>query len=348
MSNTTTAAKQAELALPGTNNFAKLPTEITLNIFSYLSHSELFNSALVCREWYFISTAPTLHYALDLTTLRQSSLNNYVPPATLSRHLCTARHLTFNSPPHISTNSILYLLTHVSASTNLRTLTLSSMSNARSASPALAHFFAAAQSTQLTHVDLSNTSVTTPVISALLQSHRGTLRSLILDFTEIGDGALKAIATGTALERVSIAGCFGLSKGALKRFLVRRIPGRVKAVGLRWLLDVRVAWVWEMLARAGVQEGSGGVLAEVDVGGCERLTLADIERVEEKWPGVKVRHTAVNAKDAVWGYRKYVAFLASLQAEGMPLVHKGERAEAEAMAKARVYPGRNVGETYRY
>lgn len=97
-----------------------------------------------------------------------------------------------------------------------------------------------------------------------------------------------------------------------------------------------------------MQEGSGGVLAEVDVGGCERLTLADIERVEEKWPGVKVRHTAVNAKDAVWGYRKYVAFLASLQAEGMPLVHKGERAEAEAMAKARVYPGRNVGETYRY
>lgn len=62
MSNTTTAAKQAELALPGTNNFAKLPTEITLNIFSYLSHSELFNSALVCREVSMLIFLPNDHF----------------------------------------------------------------------------------------------------------------------------------------------------------------------------------------------------------------------------------------------------------------------------------------------
>lgn len=64
MSSTTTTAKQAELVLPGTNSFAKLPTEITLNIFSYLSHSELFNSALVCREVSMLIFLPNDHFPL--------------------------------------------------------------------------------------------------------------------------------------------------------------------------------------------------------------------------------------------------------------------------------------------
>lgn len=80
-------------------------------------------------------------------------------------------------------------------------------------------------------------------------------------------------------------------------------------LGLRWLLDVRVTWLFELLSRNCVEE--------VDVSGCERLTLAEVRGVEKRWGCVKVVHTAVLVEDSIWGYRKYVEYLTTLPGEGV-------------------------------
>lgn len=153
-----------------------------------------------------------------------------------------------------------------------------------------------------------------------MKMHRTTLVELKLAFTEIGDGALRAIAAGERLENVSLAGCFGLNRGALRAWMGRRVPWSVKRVDLRWLVDVRVGWVVDMLARnaatggsGGKEEAKGGRLVEVDVTGCERLTLKEVRGIEERWKRVKVSHNAVLVEDSVWGYRKYVEYLTTLQ-----------------------------------
>lgn len=150
-----------------------------------------------------------------------------------------------------------------------------------------------------------------------MKAHRTTLVELKLAFTEIGDGALRSIAAGECLESVSVAGCFGLSRGALRAWMVRRIPWSVRRVDLRWLVDVRVGWVGDMLARNAVAEekkgAEGGRLEVVDVSGCERLTLKEVRSLEERWKMVKLSHSAVLVEDSVWGYRKYVEYLTTLQ-----------------------------------
>lgn len=154
-------------------------------------------------------------------------------------------------------------------------------------------------------MDLSGTAIDTPVVQALMKAHRSTLLHLKLAFTEIGDGALRAVATGERLRSISLAGCFGLSRGALRAWMGRRVPWSVRRIDLRWLVDVRIGWVADMLARNSRQGGGGkgGSLEAVDVSGCERLMLKEVQSLEERWRGVEVTSSAVLlVEGSIWGY----------------------------------------------
>lgn len=164
-------------------------------------------------------------------------------------------------------------------------------------------------------MDLSGTAIDTPVVHALMKAHRSTLLVLKLAFTEIGDGALRAVATGERLRSISLAGCFGLSRGALRAWMGRRVPWSVRRVDLRWLVDVRVGWVADLLARNARQGGGKeGNLEVVDVSGCERLTLKEVQSLEERWRGVEVTNSAVLlAEGGIWGYQKLTEHPTMLQ-----------------------------------
>lgn len=144
-----------------------------------------------------------------------------------------------------------------------------------------------------------------------MKVHRSTLLQLKLAFTEIGDGALRAVATGERLRSISLAGCFGLSRGALRAWMGRRVPWSVRRVDLRWLVDVRIGWVADMLARnarqGGGGKGGGGSMEVVDVSGCERLTLKEVQGLEERWRGVEVTNSAVLlVEGGIWGCPRLV------------------------------------------
>lgn len=84
----------------------------------------------------------------------------------------------------------------------------------------------------------------------------------------------------------------------------RRVPWSVRRVDLRWLVDVRVGWVADLLARNAHQGGGKGSLETVDVSGCERLTLKEVQSLEERWRGVEVTNSAVLlVEGGIWGYR---------------------------------------------
>lgn len=163
-----------------------------------------------------------------------------------------------------------------------------------------------------------------------MKAHRSTLLELKLAFTEIGDGALRAVAAGERLRSVSLAGCFWLSRGALRAWMGRRMPQTVREVDLRWLVDVRVGWVTDMLAR-GVKQGEagkGGSLEAVDISGCGRLTLSEVQSLEKRWPGVKVTNSASPlAEDSTWGCQRL--------AENPKLPLSGIREVASAVASPR-------------
>ncbi|KAL0638433.1 hypothetical protein Q9L58_002577 [Maublancomyces gigas] len=297
-------SSKVEMELPSTNMFANLPVEITLNIFSCLAQSDLARCAAVSREWYIISSDPTLWHHLELSNLRHTSLPSHALPPSLARRLGVCRSLTLDSTTHINPTDILRLLYHASYSPNLHSLTLTSLTNFRSVSSHLGHFFLTTKSRCLTHVDLSGTAIDTPVVQALMKTHRSTLLVLKLAFTEIGDGALRAVAAGERLRSISLAGCFGLSRGALRAWMGRRVPWSVRRVDLRWLVDVRVGWVADLLARNARQGGGKGSLETVDVSGCERLTLKEVQSLEERWRGVEVTNSAVLlVEGGIWGYR---------------------------------------------
>lgn len=96
----------------------------------------------------------------------------------------------------------------------------------------------------------------------------------------------------------------------------RRVPWSVRRVDLRWLVDVRVGWVADLLAR-NARQGEGGKegnLEAVDVSGCERLTLKEVQSLEERWRGVEVTNSAVLlAEGGIWGYRKLTVHPTVLQ-----------------------------------
>jgi len=58
-------------------------------------------------------------------------------------------------------------------------------------------------------------------------------------------------------------------------------------------------------------------LRMLDVEGCERLTLGDLKGLASAYPRVEVRHDAREVADSVWGYRRYIEFLAQ-QTQGVP------------------------------
>ncbi|PWW71724.1 hypothetical protein C7212DRAFT_348796 [Tuber magnatum] len=304
LTTTSTAIPTGEPAVvSGADSFSKLPTEIISNIFSYLSYNDLSSCLSICREWYFIGNDPLLWNELDLSNLRNTSLPHFLVPRTLHRHLTTCRSLTIDAPISLGVHHILTLLKCASQSPNLCSLTLTSIPNIRSQTKALERFFLSVNSRNLQHVDLSKTSISTSVIQALLQTSRKTLKSLDLEFSNIEDPALRAIAQFEVLEHLSLLDCFSLSKPGLRSFLSKRLPASVRALKICWLPDVRIGWLYELLMKPGNR------VEKIDVRGCDRLTLGDLRCLQKIKPELEMVHTALLEEESVWGYRKYIEYL---------------------------------------
>ncbi|RPB03636.1 hypothetical protein L873DRAFT_1786656 [Choiromyces venosus 120613-1] len=309
----TTISTRKPMIVPGVDSFSKLPTEIISNIFSYLSYNDLSSCLSICREWYYIGNDPLLWHDLDLSNLRSTSLPHFLVPRTLHKHLTTCRSLTIDAPISIGVQHILILLKCASQSPNLRSLSLTSIPNIRSQTKTLEQFFLSTKSQNLQHVDLSKTSISTSVIQALLQTSRKTLKSLNLEFSNIEDPALRAIAQFEVLEHLSLLDCFSLSKPGLRSFLSKRFPASVRVLKICWLPDVRIGWLYELLMKPGNR------VEKIDVRGCERLTLGDLRCLQKIKPGLEIVHTALLEEESIWGYRKYIEYLGSL-APPPPLV----------------------------
>ncbi|CUS08424.1 unnamed protein product [Tuber aestivum] len=297
----------------GADSFSKLPTEIISNIFSYLSYNDLSSCLSICREWYYIGNDPLLWNELDLSNLRNTSLPHFLVPRTLHRRLTTCRSLTIDAPISIGVHHILTLLKCASQSPNLCSLTLTSIPNIRSQTKALEQFFLSVKSRNLQHVDLSKISISTSVIQALLQTSRKTLKSLDLEFSNVEDPVLRAIAQFEALEHLSLLDCFSLSKPGLRSFLSKRLPASVRVLKICWLPDVRIGWLYELLTKPGNR------IEKIDVRGCDRLTLGDLRCLQKIKPELEMVHTALLEEESVWGYRKYLEYMGSL-APPPPLV----------------------------
>jgi hypothetical protein len=174
-------------------------------------------------------------------------------------------------------------------------------------SHSLEHHFRMSQSRCLMHVDLSHSPVTTPAVVALMDRHRGTLRSLDLSHTAIGDGTLRAVLQAQMLHTLDISSCTSVSRTSIRNFLCKRFPGCLVTLSLRGLRDVKITWLYDLMKLP-----TSSNLKVLNVEGCERLTLGDLRELQEAWSGrVEIRHDARAEDDSVWGYRRYIEFLST-------------------------------------
>lgn len=222
-------------------------------------------------KWYYYATNPLLWRDLNLTSLRSAVFFERAPSGLASRALL-CRSLSINDPAELCTSHLCAVLQYLSRSPLLETLNIISVNYMRSYSTELAQIFAESVTKRLTAVNLSCTAVDSGPIVALMRRHGSSLRSLNLQLTCVGDGALRAITPGTPLRSLSIAGCYSISKAAIRAFLARRVPATLVELDLRWLHCVRAAWLRELY----VAQGGDGALRRLDVRGCERLTVGDV------------------------------------------------------------------------
>lgn len=172
-------------------------------------------------------------------------------------------------------------------------------------SHSLEQHFRLTRSRCLSHVDLSHSPVTTPAVIALMSVHRGTLRSLDLSHTSIGDGTLRAVSKAMVLHTLDISACPSISRTSIRNFLCRNFPGCLVTLSLRALKDVKITWLYDLMKLPG-----SAALRALNVHGCERLSLGDLEELKEAWGGrVLVGHDARDGADTVWAYRRYIEFL---------------------------------------
>lgn len=292
---------------PPSNLFRNLPTEIFLRILSHLTPHELVQSASCSREWYYIASDPLLWRILDLSAL-DSKLFNPKTATTLTQRLRSCRSFTLCKPQNLTQDHVTALLHFLSASPVLEQLHLQSLGSLLN-SHSLEHHFRMSQSRCLMHVDLSHSPVTTPAVVALMDRHRGTLRSLDLSHTAIGDGTLRAVSQAKALHTLEISFCTSVSRTSIRNFLCKRFPGCIVTLSLRGLRDVKITWLYDLMKLP-----TSGNLKVLNVEGCERLTLGDLRELQEAFQGrIEIRHDA-HARpgdDSVWGYRRYIEFLST-------------------------------------
>lgn len=156
------------------------------------------------------------------------------------------------------------------------------------------------------HVDLNHTNVTTPAVVAMMEKHKHTLKTLDLSYTSIGDGTLRAVSSAKRLETLDISHCPSISRTSIRNFLTKRFPASLTHLTLRGMNEVKITWLYDLLRLPTSQN-----LQEINVEGCERLTLGDLCGLQEfcEQRKVKVVHDAREAGDSVWGYRRYIEYL---------------------------------------
>lgn len=259
----------------------------------------------VLPQWYCIASDPLLWRNLDLSALH-SKLFNPNTASTLNARLRSCRNFILNAPPHLQRGHVDALLGLLAASPLLERLYLQSLGPLLNSHNLEAHF-RLSRSRCLMHVDLSHSPVTTPAVVALMDKHRGTLRSLDLSHTAVGDGTLRAVATAKVLRTLDISACTAVSRTSLRNFLCKRFPGCLVTLAMRGLREVKVAWLYDLLKLPSAQ-----ALRALHVEACERLALPELAELQAACAGrVEITHDAKEEDDTVWTYRRYIEFLST-------------------------------------
>jgi len=291
-------------------------------------------------QWYFIASDPLLWRNLDLSSLH-SKLFNPKTASTLTVRLRACRNFTLKEPPNLTQTHVTALLHFLAASPLLERLYLQSLGSLLN-SHSLEQHFRMSQSRCLMHVDLSHSPVTTPAVVTLMDRHRGTLRTLDLSNTSVGDGTLRAVSTAKVLHTLDISSCTSVSGTSIRNFLCKRFPGCLVTLTLRGLREVKITWLYNLLKLP-----TSSNLKTLNVEGCERLTLADLRELQAVCEGrVAIVHDAKEDDDSIGEYRRYIEFLSTDPSLPQRL---GERPNEEikkelaAMGKAGSSSGGGVG-----
>lgn len=113
------------------------------------------------------------------------------------------------------------------------------------------------------------------------------------------------------MKHLGLAGCLSLNHNVLKRFLIAGLPDSIESLDLRWLMDVELIWVEQMLLRREARrclkvksEERGGNgrskaargqqpiarIKRLDLRFCDLVLAQDVERLRRMFPEVEIYH----------------------------------------------------------
>lgn len=257
-------------------------------------------------QWYYASNDPLLWRDLNLSGMRSTSGSpgKSTLPITLESRLSQCRSLYTDRPPWVAHEVLCRILKYTGQSKSLTKVTLSAYPQKRTL-PFLSFFRSCVG--KLTHIDLARTFVPTYLIGVIVERHGDTLTWLDVEFSAVNDNALQMIAKeAKVLKHLGLGGCLSLTREGLRKFLTKDLPDSVESLDLRWLMDITMGWVVEMLRKQ-------RKIRKLDLRGCDKLTVLDTYELTKHWPEVEVRNTAKLEQQSTLGYRRYVQRLGGLQ-----------------------------------
>ncbi|OLL21950.1 hypothetical protein NEOLI_001860 [Neolecta irregularis DAH-3] len=102
------------------------------------------------------------------------------------------------------------------------------------------------------------------------------------------------------LHHLNIASCYNLSLRGMQTFLQGQLPSTLESLNISWLFSVRGSWLTEL-------KEDLSSLKWLDVRGIDDLTRRDIQAIQYRFVGIRIRlHEPLLDDDSVEGYLAFI------------------------------------------
>ena len=288
-----------EMCVPWRKDF---PAELVLQVFKYLSQTDLGRACLVSRYCdpyskfllilgYSVASDSSLWTDLDLSNLPIECRTEL--PGTLVSLLKSAVSLTMTGRTDIPRPILGEAMKLVSQSPRFSSLSL--YSAAEVSEELLIDLFTNSAGS-LKHVDLSFCHQIGSEAIISLVNHHPNLLTLNVSYTPLNDDGLLTLHRLGHLTDLSLEGCYNLTRGSMSQFIRTGLPPRLSRLNLSYLFTVLGEWL-----------ASLNKLQRLDVRHAENITKRDVRGFCERWgSGCEVLSTARLETDDEQGWRQYV------------------------------------------